>query len=220
MNNTIEAAQPTVARSAAKNILGVGRCSVEKIAISAARSQPFSLFRGPRVEIQLGPALVACCPDSAQPAAAAPTASEAAGAPTTDSAQPAAAAPTASEAAGAPTADSAQPAAVAPTVMWLLLILTALCSFASVGSSTANFEHASNHTEVQATMGQEVQAFVWIECAAYFLEAVLTCYVLTLAPPPHQSVKELLQELSFFARDVLKKVKVCNVKELITQLRS
>ena len=58
MNNTIEAAQPTVARSAAKNILGVGRRSVEKIAISAARSQPFSLFRGPRVEIQLGPALV------------------------------------------------------------------------------------------------------------------------------------------------------------------
>ena len=68
-------------------------------------------------------------------------------------------------------------------------------------------------------MGQEVQAFVWIECAAYFLEAVLTCYVLTLAPPPHQSVKELLQELSFFARDVLKKVKVCNVKELIDTVK-
>jgi hypothetical protein len=104
-------------------------------------------------------------------------------------------------------------------IMWFLLILTALCSFASIGSSTANFEHASNHTEVQVTMGQEVQVFVWIEVAAYVLEAVLTCYVLTLAPPPHQSVKQLLQELSSFTCDVLKKVKVCNVKELIDTVK-
>ena len=71
--------------------------------------------------------------------------------------------------------------------LWCLLILTALCSFASVGSSTANFEHASNHTngpEVQATVSQEVQAFVWIECAAYLLEAALTWAVITWSCPP------------------------------------
>ena len=146
-------------------------------------------------------------PAAAQPAAAAEsTASEPAAAAQPAAAQSAAAAtgPSSPHRASSKTVSFkglVVPALDAHCIMWFLFILTAFCSLASLGSSTANFEHASNHTEVQATMGQEVRVFLWTEIVAYVSEATLTCCVLKSC----DSFKELSNKLCS---------KCCSIKEL------